>query len=199
MKDIRVSFPKPCREDWNEMTPEGRNRFCGECSKTIHDLRRYRWDEVDALLRSGEEVCVRAEIGKSDVVALRSDSMRKAGRIIATISASVGLASLSAPVFAGKRGPEGTIAGKVDYAWPQILVTATSADGTKHISKTNWKGRYKIKHLPPGSYKIAFYDGETDWVGPDAVVEDRKTAIRDTENPNPPIIVGMIQVELNGG
>ncbi len=199
MEEIRVYFPKPCSENWDEMTPQGRNRFCGECAKTIHDLASYSFDEVDALIRSGEAVCVRARLGTGGAIALQNDPMRKARRIVATVGASVSLMAMCTPAYAGKRGLEGTIAGKVDYSWPSILVTATGPDGIRHSAKSNRYGRYKIKHLPPGTYKIAFSDGETDWNGADTVVEDRKTAVRDTENPNPPIIVGMIEIDRNAG
>jgi hypothetical protein len=200
MKNLRVSFLSPCREDWDEMTPEGRNRFCGQCAKTIHDLSQHSFEEAQVLLQSCDEICVRARLGTNGEIELRSGPARKARRIIAAFGVSVSLMATSASATAGKRGPEGTIAGRVDYSWPTILVTATSENGKKHIAKTNRNGRYKIKHLPPGTYQIAFSDGDTThWTGDDAIVEDRKTAVRDTENPNPPIVVGLIQVDNTSG
>ena len=47
MGDLRVSFPKPCDEKWQAMTPEGRARVCGRCDKAVHDLSLYSIDEAE--------------------------------------------------------------------------------------------------------------------------------------------------------
>lgn len=31
-------IPEPCHEDWNNMTPEGRGRFCASCNKQVVDF-----------------------------------------------------------------------------------------------------------------------------------------------------------------
>ena len=51
MPDLRVSFPKPCEEKWEAMTPAGRARVCARCDKAVHDLASYTLDEAEALLR----------------------------------------------------------------------------------------------------------------------------------------------------
>lgn len=35
---ILLEVPKPCHEDWSNMTPEGRGRFCASCSKQVVDF-----------------------------------------------------------------------------------------------------------------------------------------------------------------
>jgi hypothetical protein len=200
MKDLKITFPSPCAENWDEMTPDGRNRFCARCTETIHDLSKYDYEEAIVLLKSDKETCVRAQLRLNGTIVLGSGPVRRATRIVAAVGASVGLMALTPPAYAKKRGPEGAIAGKVDYSWPTIWVTASGTDGKQHHGKTNRYGRYKIKHLPPGTYQIAFSDGdETNWNGGAVIVEDRKTVVRDTENPNPPIIVGMVKVERSDG
>jgi len=38
MKNIQISIPKPCHENWNEMTPKEQGRFCSSCQKTVVDF-----------------------------------------------------------------------------------------------------------------------------------------------------------------
>ena len=34
----QLEIPKPCHEDWDEMTPGAQGRFCGSCQKTVVDF-----------------------------------------------------------------------------------------------------------------------------------------------------------------
>jgi hypothetical protein len=36
-KFLQLQIPKPCSEDWNQMTPEAQGRFCNSCQKTVTD------------------------------------------------------------------------------------------------------------------------------------------------------------------
>lgn len=61
MKRADVTIALPCHEDWDTMSLEGRNRFCGSCQKQVHDLSRM--SEVEARLVVAKSatapVCVR--------------------------------------------------------------------------------------------------------------------------------------------
>lgn len=35
-----LTVPKPCHENWNEMTPNEKGRFCNQCSKTVIDFSK---------------------------------------------------------------------------------------------------------------------------------------------------------------
>jgi hypothetical protein len=61
MKNLSISIPKPCHEDWNNMTPEQRGRFCGKCSKTVFDFSNKNMDEAKEYLAShrNEKLCGR--------------------------------------------------------------------------------------------------------------------------------------------
>ncbi len=38
MQKLQLTIPTPCHEDWNNMTPEGKGRFCGSCAKQVIDF-----------------------------------------------------------------------------------------------------------------------------------------------------------------
>jgi hypothetical protein len=40
-KPIQLSIPLPCREDWDQMSPDGRGRFCASCQKTVIDFSNW--------------------------------------------------------------------------------------------------------------------------------------------------------------
>ena len=39
MKKIQLGIPEPCHENWNNMKPEEKGRFCNSCQKTVVDFR----------------------------------------------------------------------------------------------------------------------------------------------------------------
>jgi CarboxypepD_reg-like domain/MORN repeat variant len=57
---IKLSIPKPCSEDWNKMTPEGKGRHCNKCSKNIVDFSTYTDKELlDFFAKANGETCGR--------------------------------------------------------------------------------------------------------------------------------------------
>jgi hypothetical protein len=39
-KQLTLSIPTPCTEDWNNMTPDKNGKFCASCQKTVVDFSR---------------------------------------------------------------------------------------------------------------------------------------------------------------
>jgi hypothetical protein len=97
MPDLRVSFPKPCDETWEAMTPSGCDRVCARCDHVVHDLSQYTLAEAEALLGANPGSCVRAQIGADGAVALKPGRGGKAGRMMIAVAATAGLLAAAAP------------------------------------------------------------------------------------------------------
>lgn len=199
MRDLHVSFPKPCDAPWEAMAPAGCDRVCARCDKVIHDLEHYRLDEVQAMLRRDPDTCVRARIGADGAVALKPGGR---GRMLrAAVAAGVSAGLLSAPVPASaQRDPRtgiisGTVgAGRFDYV-SRIRVTVTGPDGkARHIWVKD--GKYRIDHLPAGAYTLTFYpDCGDKWTVENVVVGSGHAVVADTQDPNQCIIIGQLRIE----
>jgi CarboxypepD_reg-like domain len=45
-KQLTLSIPTPCKEDWNAMTPDRNGKFCASCQKTVVDFTRMSDAEI---------------------------------------------------------------------------------------------------------------------------------------------------------
>jgi hypothetical protein len=200
MRDLRVSFPRPCDEKWEGMTPAGCARVCGRCDKPVHDLSHYTVDEAEALLRGNPEVCVRARIDRDGLVALRPSRRGDARRMVIAIAATAGLLAGGTPAFAKQDRPDGAIAGKVEDAWLRTRVTATRTDGQTFRARVRGNGRFRIGHLPAGTYSLTFVPscGER-WTVENVVVGAGETIVPNVQSPDGCITVGMLVIEEERG
>jgi hypothetical protein len=62
----RISIPKPCHENWNEMLPEQQGRHCLACSKMVVDFTDWQSDDILQYLKqkSSEKVCGRFNVSQ---------------------------------------------------------------------------------------------------------------------------------------
>lgn len=54
-----IQIPKPCSEDWNQMTPLEKGRFCVSCEKEIYDFSTYTKQELVQHIQREGKVCGR--------------------------------------------------------------------------------------------------------------------------------------------
>ena len=62
MKMSQLHIAEPCHENWDEMTIEGKRRFCDHCSKHVHDLSAMTESEAAAALKGPGRKCVRYKV-----------------------------------------------------------------------------------------------------------------------------------------
>jgi hypothetical protein len=56
---FRITIPKPCHENWEEMTPEEKGRHCAVCDKVVRDFTQNTPEEVAAELLQSTGLCGR--------------------------------------------------------------------------------------------------------------------------------------------
>lgn len=56
---VNISIPKPCHENWHEMTVAEKGRFCNSCQKTVYDFTRFSDRQLIDKINSESNVCGR--------------------------------------------------------------------------------------------------------------------------------------------
>lgn len=57
----KIYIPNPCSENWNEMSPEEKGRFCSVCSKCVIDFTEKNSQEIQEIIeeKSDDNICGR--------------------------------------------------------------------------------------------------------------------------------------------
>jgi hypothetical protein len=182
------------------MTPQGCDRVCARCDKVIHDLSLRTIDEVETLLRDNPDSCVRARVTADGEVVVKKERSGRALRMMVAMGASATLVAGATPALARDKGPPGAISGSLVANDFPIRVTATSADGKSYRVKANSKRRYRIRHLPAGTYTLTIAPSCGDsWTVENVVVRDSETVVPTTVNPAGCITIGLLRIEGNQG
>ncbi|MGB0884410.1 MAG: carboxypeptidase-like regulatory domain-containing protein [Flavobacteriales bacterium] len=93
-----ISIPKPCHENWNNMTPTEKGAFCSNCQKEVIDFTSKSNRELAKSLRKKEPLCGKFRPEQLNVeLAYREDSRASKFGFLLGLS---GLLSFSMPVFA---------------------------------------------------------------------------------------------------
>jgi hypothetical protein len=194
LNDLRVRFPKPCSERWEEMRREGCNRFCGQCEKTIHNLSEMTLEEAEVLLRSSQDACVQATLNPGGEIVLKHGRSKNGRRMIVAAGASMSLLAAACQTTTAPP-PKGVISGKVETGTWVKSVSAKGENGRVFHAKVEQDGSYAFKPLPLGNYSLKFLTGCGTWVGDTVVLHSSELKIAEIMDPNDCIIVGQIMLE----
>jgi hypothetical protein len=52
---FKITIPKPCHEDWNNMTPDETGRFCSVCTKGVVDFSNKTLEEIQNYLFQNQQ------------------------------------------------------------------------------------------------------------------------------------------------
>jgi hypothetical protein len=56
---MKISISKPCHENWQNMTPDEKGRFCEVCSKAVQDFAHFSVEDLVTSLHSNKNICGR--------------------------------------------------------------------------------------------------------------------------------------------
>ncbi|HSF11800.1 MAG TPA: hypothetical protein VLA50_02410 [Erythrobacter sp.] len=200
MADLEVSFPKPCDEAWDAMSPRGCNRHCAACDTVVHDLAAMTFEEAEALLSREDETCVRAEIAPNGVLKLKPSGRDTGRRMVAAAGASLALATAACQtVPPAEEAPGFAISG----AFNQYLVKSVTlypGEGKSLSRKPDKKtGSVTFSGLAPGTYSLTI-NGDCGYYAflENVTIVDRSVTVSEEafteESSNGcPIIVGRIR------
>ena len=97
----QLPIAEPCHADWNTMSGDSRKRFCGSCTKHVHDLSAMTEPEAVDLLETMRNLCVRYAVGGDGQILHAPARRSRLPRLFAFGVALFG----SVPAFASGRWP----------------------------------------------------------------------------------------------
>lgn len=64
---MKITIPKPCYENWNNMTTDEKGKFCSVCSKTVHDFTSFSDEELINTFKRDKDICGRFRNNQLDI------------------------------------------------------------------------------------------------------------------------------------
>jgi len=167
-RNIQLDIPKPCHQNWDDMTPAEQGRHCKSCNKVVTDFSNYTDKELALFFKSKPNCCGRFDDNQLNrIITLpvehNSSFLQKAllgGALVAgltpTISAQVASANTDkrqaavslAPVDKPKEVLNRTvISGTVVNAKTKegVKYIGISIAGTNYKAETDSSGRFSFK------------------------------------------------------
>ena len=66
MNKIKISIPEPCHENWHEMSPTEKGKFCSSCQKNVVDFTKSSDREIILAYNKEDKLCGRFRISQLD-------------------------------------------------------------------------------------------------------------------------------------
>ncbi|HEX9979037.1 MAG TPA: carboxypeptidase-like regulatory domain-containing protein [Flavobacterium sp.] len=151
--NVKITIPKPCSANWNEMTPVEKGRFCDSCSKKVFDFTSSSDEEIIKQLTTDKKICGRFNDNQLDrplSVNTRKSFWLSAAALFAFFSfgSQMTQAQTSSRVVFGsprrvyfeKRTIEGAV---VDPTGNPIVGVHIGINGVVH-TKTDQNGQFQV-------------------------------------------------------
>jgi hypothetical protein len=167
----KIQIPKPCNENWNEMTPTQKGMFCSNCKKEVINYEHYSNFQLAKTISNSEGICGRFTIEQLDF-----ELETNKNNYFQRIGLAFGISSLllSTPIFSQTQKPKveindkketeltkvDTLNGTIEFSGiiyektrnaqqkfdsiplPGVMIVQK---GTKNGVQTNINGEYKIR------------------------------------------------------
>ena len=197
MADIKVSFPAPCGEQWDQMVPRGCNRHCSKCDTVIHDLAALTVDQVTKLLESEREICVKATIRPDGMIRTANSRSPKFRRMVAAIGATASLATAACETTSSSKvSPRYEISGNVSQQSWASMAKLQSSTGKIYTAKIWGDQKFRFRNLRPGTYTLSIIGTCEEISKFENINVDRDIILNDidTDNQADCIIIGKMEI-----
>lgn len=109
MKRAEAPIRQPCSADWSAMDGTDERRFCGQCSKHVHNLSAMTEARARAVV-ADRNVCVRYSVDPATRAIRHRPARRFLVRAVATAGLTAGLALPAAAAVSREPGEVGLLA-----------------------------------------------------------------------------------------
>ncbi len=92
---VKISIPTPCHENWGDMAPADRGRFCGACQKTVVDFTQATDREIITAYKKENNLCGRfhaTQLDRDLVIPKEKNSLWAGAAAVALLSLGSGTA-----------------------------------------------------------------------------------------------------------
>ena len=160
---FKLNIPEPCHEDWQQMSPTQKGKFCASCQKEVIDFTKLSATEIARKTKNAKQLC-----GRFTSTQLEQEYVSTSQSSLSRLGIALGLGSIIAvaqPSFAQEEKPDKIevhqLQGEValtTQANDSISITGTVTDekgtplpgvdiiqkSTTNKSITDFDGRFKI-------------------------------------------------------
>ena len=168
---FKLNIPEPCHEDWQQMSPTQKGKFCANCQKEVIDFTKLSATEIARKTKKATQLC-----GRFTSTQLEQEYVSASQNSLSRLGIALGLGSIIAvaqPSFAQEEKPDKIevhqLQGEValtTQANDSISITGTVTDeeglslpgvnviqqNSSHGTQTDFDGNFSIK--------IPFIDSE---------------------------------------
>lgn len=167
MRKFQLTIPEPCHEDWNNMNPVEKGRFCSSCEKNVFDFTKSTDLQIIETYNKNHSICGRFLPSQLD----RELFYPKKKKSIWLATVFFGITTFLSTKISAQEKPKteqtevkDIIVGKVAYhpenQKEEIIITGIVSDdtsndaipgvnvivkGSNNVVTTDFKGLFKIK------------------------------------------------------
>jgi hypothetical protein len=125
----KIQIPKPCHENWNEMTPTQKGMFCSNCNKEVINYEHYSNFQLTKTISNSDAICGRFTIEQLDF-----EIETNKNNYFQRIGLAFGISSLllSTPIFSQTQKPKVEVNDKKE----KELTKADTLNGAIEFSGT---------------------------------------------------------------
>ncbi len=161
---FKLNIPEPCHEDWQQMSPTQKGKFCANCQKEVIDFTKLSATEIARKTKKATQLC-----GRFTSTQLEQEYVSASQNSLSRLGIALGLGSIIAvaqPSFAQEEKPDKIkvhqLQGEVALttkANDSISITGTVTDeegvplpgvnvfqqNSSHGTQTDFDGNFSIK------------------------------------------------------